>query len=189
MGVYGIYNFGSFDPDALTAVLNSSFMSFYLRTEFADKHLAGGYLAINKGNIEQLPMVRISKKDQAELADLARAASKTINTLHQRNLDVLTVVRSEYGGTRWAARKLRFWWRLDFVAFLEVTKLTLTLQQKDALLSYYKQVSAECTALEAEADAALVKIDEIVYRVFRITGEERSVIEAVEESSEGPLDQ
>ncbi|WP_142239825.1 N-6 DNA methylase [Mycobacterium sp. ST-F2] len=189
VGVYGIYNFGSFDPDALTAVLNSSFMSFYLRTEFADKHLAGGYLAINKGNIEQLPMVRISKKDQAELADLARAASKTINTLHQRNLDVLTVVRSEYGGTRWAARKLRFWWRLDFVAFLEVTKLTLTLQQKDALLSYYKQVSAECTALEAEADAALVKIDEIVYRVFRITGEERSVIEAVEESSEGPLDQ
>ena len=35
--------------------LNSKYTSYYLMNKFRDKHLAGGYLAINKSTIEQLP--------------------------------------------------------------------------------------------------------------------------------------
>ncbi|MFI2837566.1 Eco57I restriction-modification methylase domain-containing protein [Mycolicibacterium sp. PDY-3] len=189
VGAYGIYDFGGFDPDALTAVLNSSFMSYYLRTEFADKHLAGGYLAINKGNIEQLPMVRISKKDQAELADLARVVGKAINDLRLRSQHVLTVMESEYGGKNWNARKLRTWWHLDFIDFLAVVKVKLTLQQKDDLLTYFNSAAAECKGLDYQASAAFAEIDEIVYRLFRITGEERALIEVVEQLDTTALDE
>lgn len=181
VGAYGIYEFGGIDPDALTAVLNSSFMSYYLRTEFADKHLAGGYLAINKGNLELLPMVRITKKDQATLADLSRVASKALKDLRARSEHVITVMQSEYGGTNWNARKLKTWWRLDFADFVKAARLRLTLQQKDELFTYFKAVAAECLALEIQAGEAQSDIDEIVYRVFRITAEERALIEAVEE--------
>ena len=57
VGAYGIYDLAGYEPYAVTAVLNSTFMSSYLRAEFRHKQLAGGYLAINKSTIEQLPMV------------------------------------------------------------------------------------------------------------------------------------
>jgi hypothetical protein len=56
VGTYAIYDFGGFDKYALLGILNSSFLSYYLSNKFKAKHLAGGYLAINKMTIEQLPM-------------------------------------------------------------------------------------------------------------------------------------
>ena len=56
VGAYGIYDLAGYEPYAVTAVLNSTFMSTYLREACHDKHLAGGYLAINKSTIERLPM-------------------------------------------------------------------------------------------------------------------------------------
>ncbi|WP_163754826.1 Eco57I restriction-modification methylase domain-containing protein [Mycobacterium botniense] len=187
VGAYGIYDFGGIDPEALTAVLNSAFMSYYLRTEFADKHLAGGYLAINKSNIEQLPMVRISRKDQADLADLAHSVAKSLANLRERSEHVLTVMKSEYGGQNWNARKLKTWWRLDFDEFLAAARLRLSLTQKDELLTYFNKTAAECAAFENQAVAAQREIDEIVYRLYRITDEERALIEAIEVAEE-PLD-
>lgn len=57
VGIYGIYDYNNFEPNFLTAILNSNYLSFYFRNKFRDKHLAGGYLAINKSTIEKLPLV------------------------------------------------------------------------------------------------------------------------------------
>ncbi len=59
------------DPYYLLAILNSRLMSFLFRERFAAKKLAGGYLAMNKGQLEQLP---IRVVDQADEEDLVRAA-------------------------------------------------------------------------------------------------------------------
>jgi adenine-specific DNA-methyltransferase len=45
------------DPQFLLALLNSKLLSYLFRTRFAAKCLAGGYLAINKGQLAQLPIV------------------------------------------------------------------------------------------------------------------------------------
>lgn len=58
VGVYAIYDWGFFNPKYLCALLNSRYSSFYLINKFKDKHLAGGYLAINKSTIEQLPLIQ-----------------------------------------------------------------------------------------------------------------------------------
>jgi restriction endonuclease S subunit len=82
VGCYGIYDFGCFDPLCLTAILNSRFLSYYFQIKFKDKHLAGGYLAINKSTIEELPLVDISAKFQKILALLAEQilSAKAANT-------------------------------------------------------------------------------------------------------------
>lgn len=55
------------DPYYLLALLNSRLMSFLFRERFAAKKLAGGYLAMNKGQLEQLP-IRVVKKGEEEIA-------------------------------------------------------------------------------------------------------------------------
>lgn len=77
VGVYGIYNFGGYDPYCLVAILNSRYLTYYFQIKFKDKHLAGGYLAINKSTILEFPLVEIPRKYQVKLAQL----SKTVHGL------------------------------------------------------------------------------------------------------------
>ncbi len=70
VGVYAIADFGGFLPQFLVGVLNSKFLSYFLRQKFSDKHLAGGYLAINKSTLEQLPLIGAPQSDQEAIATL-----------------------------------------------------------------------------------------------------------------------
>jgi SAM-dependent methyltransferase len=45
------------DPHYLLALLNSKLLTFLFRTRFTAKCLAGGYMAINKGQLARLPIV------------------------------------------------------------------------------------------------------------------------------------
>jgi len=72
VGAYGIYDFAGYEPYAVTAVLNSTFVSDYLRMTFRHKQLAGGYLALNKSTIMQLPMVDPEMLAQTELTGLSK---------------------------------------------------------------------------------------------------------------------
>jgi hypothetical protein len=55
VGVYAIYHFNNVHSYYILGLLNSKYTTYYLKQKFKDKHLAGGYLAINKSTIEQLP--------------------------------------------------------------------------------------------------------------------------------------
>lgn len=70
VGIYGIYDFAGFEPQCLTGLLNSKYMTYYFRQKFKDKHLAGGYLGINKSTIENLPLVDINKTDQLRISNI-----------------------------------------------------------------------------------------------------------------------
>ena len=72
VGAYGIYDLAGHEPFAVTAVLNSTFMSDYLRAAFHHKQLAGGYLAINKSTIQQLPMPDQEALARTELTELSK---------------------------------------------------------------------------------------------------------------------
>jgi len=69
VGLYALYVFGSFDPKFLLGLLNSKFFTFYLFNKFRDKHLTGGYLAINKSTIEALPLVDTPAHTQKEIVE------------------------------------------------------------------------------------------------------------------------
>ena len=64
VGAYAIYDFNGINPYYILGLLNSKYTSYYLMNKFRDKHLAGGYLAINKSTIEQLPFKIAEEESQ-----------------------------------------------------------------------------------------------------------------------------
>ena len=69
VGVYAIYDFNGYSPYYILGLLNSKYTSYYLMNKFKDKHLAGGYLAINKSTIEQLPFGVADDESQKTIID------------------------------------------------------------------------------------------------------------------------
>jgi SAM-dependent methyltransferase len=65
------------DPHYLLALLNSKLLSYLFRTRFAAKRLAGGYLAINKGQLARLPIAvrELNDTPALQLANLAKKLS------------------------------------------------------------------------------------------------------------------
>ena len=86
VGVYAITAFGKYNPYFITGLLNSKYTSYYLRNKFKDKHLAGGYLAINKSTIEQLPFIKADEKIQ----ELISSKVKAILSLKKTNPNAFT---------------------------------------------------------------------------------------------------
>ena len=70
VGVYAIFDYADFSPKYLLGILNSKYLSYYLNVKFKDKHLAGGYLAINKTTIEQLPLVKAQPSKEQTIIDI-----------------------------------------------------------------------------------------------------------------------
>ena len=76
VGAYAIYDFNGLDPYYLLGVLNAKTTTELLIKEFSDKHLAGGYLAINKSTIEKFRFPSCTdKKIQEEISSRARKIS------------------------------------------------------------------------------------------------------------------
>lgn len=72
VGAYAIYDFNGLNPYYILGLLNSKYTSYYLRERFKDKHLAGGYLAINKSTIEKLPFVVADSQMQEKIVKLVK---------------------------------------------------------------------------------------------------------------------
>lgn len=74
VGVYAIYDFAGYNPFYILGILNSKSTTDFLTAEFSDKHLAGGYLAINKSTIEQFLFPKNVPADvQQHIADIAKS--------------------------------------------------------------------------------------------------------------------
>lgn len=92
VGIYGIYDIDEADGYFLSAVVNSRFITDYFTEKFKDKTLSGGYLAINKNTIEEIPFVRVND----ELKNKIISLSEKIHSLKQENIDAdTTVLESE----------------------------------------------------------------------------------------------
>ncbi|GHQ96863.1 type II restriction endonuclease Eco57I subunit R [Helicobacter pylori] len=80
VGIYAIYDFCGINPLLILGVLNSSFMSWYARENFKDKHMSGGYLGLNKGNLEKLPMFELEKSNQPTADKIIALVDKILQT-------------------------------------------------------------------------------------------------------------
>jgi hypothetical protein len=177
VGIYGIYEFDCFDPLFILAVLNSKFLTYYLNVEFKDKHLAGGYLAINKSTIEELPLIICEDQQPfVEKADQMLSINKQLqenSQKFQRNLqrefalDVLP-------------KKLQDWYTLEYADFLKELKkkkVELSLSQKAEWEEYFNLEQKKANELKKNIDATDKEIDTMVYELYGLTIEEIAIVE------------
>ncbi|MFN6340761.1 MAG: Eco57I restriction-modification methylase domain-containing protein [Bacteroidota bacterium] len=81
VGIYGIHGLSEDDGYIFSSILNSKFISYYFKEMFKDKALAGGYLAINKNTIEDIPYLKPDSNISFKLLE----KSKTIHELKKQN--------------------------------------------------------------------------------------------------------
>lgn len=88
--VYAATDF-QLDPFYLLALLNSKLLSYVFATRFAAKRLGGGYLAINKGQLAQLPIHVFSPQNRTEVRQSNRLSqlAQTWSPAHEPIIDQL----------------------------------------------------------------------------------------------------
>jgi len=90
----------------LLGLLNSALLSYLFRLRFQAKHLAGGFLAINKGQLQQLPIRVIDSSSDAEvekqravIAAVERMCSLCEKRLHAKSTHETTVFAGQITAT------------------------------------------------------------------------------------------
>ena len=95
MQVYAVLPRG-LDPRYLLGLLNSKLLSYLFRLRFQAKRLAGGYLAINKSQLAQLP-IRICAAEDPEARDLERQLVELVERLQASAAEAATAARPTGG--------------------------------------------------------------------------------------------
>ena len=93
VGVYALTSI-KINPKYLLAILNSRLMDFYYKGKFASKHLAGGYLGFNVGQLELIPVRMINKNNEAIHQKLIKLSDEIIKA--QKKLQKETKLSDRY---------------------------------------------------------------------------------------------
>ena len=184
VGIYGIYGFSGYSPLFLLAVINSRFLTHFLTTVFKDKHLAGGYLAINKSTIENLPLVDASEQIQdifSKKADLMLS----LNNDFQQTQQKFTAYFSKQYQIEKISGKLVKWYSLEFVDFIKelnkaiktIKGTTLTKKDEFEWIDLFEENKQKALSLKAEIDKTDKEIDQMVYALYELTEEEIQIVE------------
>jgi len=185
VGVYGIYDFSNFNPFFLLGVLNSKFLTYYLNIEFHDKHLAGGYLAINKSTLEYLPIIRTSEDNELLIANITRVIIEKKNLFLQLTAKFQTYLQSQFPLEK-PTKKLQNWHELEFGEFIkELNKaiktiggVPLTKIQEMEWMEVFETKKAEAQALKTQIEQTDKEIDQMVYKLYELKDEEIAIVES-----------
>jgi hypothetical protein len=159
----------------LLAILNSKFLTFYLNIEFKDKHLAGGYLAINKSTIEALPLVKATKKQQLPLIALADTMLRTNEQIETFRAAYVAHLQQIFGTTLVLNKKINDWqsstWQ-ELLAELRKQKRTLLPKQESITKTEFERVKQLIQHLQVVLIQTDAEIDAKVYELYELTPEE-----------------
>jgi hypothetical protein len=179
VGCYAISDYRNFHPLFLLALLNSKFMTYYITEKFKDKHLAGGYLAINAGNMEQFPLVY--SKNQAPLITQAQKMLDLTAQFNELSNKFIKLLSADLGIVK-ITKKLEKWHNLEVDEFfVEVAKQNknLSLSQKSQWLEHFEGEKQKAVDLQNKISKTDAEIDKMVYELYGLSDEEIKIIEEI----------
>jgi type I restriction-modification system DNA methylase subunit len=179
VGIYGIYGFSNFSPLFLLAIINSRFLTHYLTTVFKDKHLAGGYLAINKSTIEDLPLVNASEKIQNLLGEKASSIQSLSKELQILSNKFISILNSDFN-IEIKSKKIEEFYNLnwsDFEKNLNKNKIYLSGILKEEWFDRFDRLKNQALDIKKQITETNNEIDRIVYELYDLTNEEIQIVE------------
>jgi type I restriction-modification system DNA methylase subunit len=198
VGIYGIYDFNDYLPRFILGILNSKFLTYYLNVEFYDKHLAGGYLAINKSTIEQLPLIEANIDDQEYVSVRTVKYELHLGLFKDKVNKMVSYIYNTLKVQR-LSRKLQSWHELSFADFIkELTKAIkkenrmrkkvagdgdydeiplLTKSDEFEWMELFESKKKEAQELQSKITATENEIDQIVYELYGLSEEEIEIVE------------
>jgi hypothetical protein len=165
VGAYAIHHCAGFEPYALTALLNSADMSAWLRERFHDTHLAGGYLAITKSALEQLPLPSPAAVARSGLTGLSKVLHERRPELSRCSGRLRDRLHEELGPAVWP-RHPGPWWQLA----PEHLGRRLPAGRRDRLRGVVAEHRDEAIALAAAVAAVERAVDQVVAQLLAPPG-------------------
>lgn len=159
------------DMRYLTAILNSKVISFWLRYK---GKMQGDIYQIDKAPLLEIPLV--VHEDQSILANLTVKMIDYLEKLNDINQHFYKLLLSEFEIVI-ESTKLNNWWWLGFSDFIKILKVDLSLTQKDELLSLFEKYKSQCAEIDEKIQKTDQEIDQLVYKLYKLTPEEISIIE------------
>ena len=162
----------------VTAVLNSSLMSYYFtkNTAKAERKL---FPKIILNDLRLFPMKEISLQEQQPCIDLADKMLRLNKELAEKRQKFISRLSENFEGVKITGALEKFD-ELEFVGFvkeLKKQKIVLSLKQQDEWEEYFADYKTACNALSAEIAATDRTIDQMVYKLYDLTPEEIALIE------------
>jgi hypothetical protein len=177
VGIYAINDCKEFHPLCLLAILNSKFITFWMKESFKDKHLAGGYLAINAGNIECFPLVEIY--NQKPLVEKAQKMLELNQDFHQKVSEFLDFFCQKFSIKK-TTRNLQNWHQLSFGELTqEILKQKIKLESdiEFGFKKLFEKQKLICQNLQNQIDQTDNEIDALVYQIYQLDAAEIELIE------------
>jgi hypothetical protein len=161
----------------LLTLLNSNLLNYYFHMIYSDSRTT--FPIMKSGNIESLPIPKISLSDQQPfitLADKMLSLNTDLQTKRQRFLKRLTDNFSgiKITGTLEHFDELEF---APFLAELKKQKISLSYKQQDDLVDFFEEYKKECRNFVKQIEATDKEIDGMVYALYGLTEEEVRIIE------------
>lgn len=167
-------------PDLLSLLNSQLIWSFITSISPA---VRGGFHEMRVQYLEKAPIPKIRSVDRRRLSELGQDCT----AIAKRRRDIQSAVRhrildlARREQTK-LSRKLDGWWNLDFVAFRAEVKRAfrteIPVQERAEWETYLAAQSAEVRRFDAEIEKAEREIDAIVYRLFDLTPDEITLLEA-----------
>ena len=158
----------------LLALLNSKVLCF--RYKSIGKQTGSGVFEYFENGVGKLPIVVADSKEQYEVAELAEAIMEKNNMLLVENNKFKKLILNEFSFKKFP-NALNGWWNLNFEEFILVMKIKLSLNQKDELLQLFNKYQSLLTELDRKIKSIDYEIDQIVYKLYKLTPEEIITIE------------
>jgi len=179
VGSYAIRDCKNFSPLYILGLLNSKFMTYYIRIKFKDKHLAGGYLSINAGNIEQFPIAEANNNKQQEVITLVEKMITTHNEINAIDAKIFKLLQGDFSKIN-INKQLGKWSELswnEFLSEIAKQKFELTSKQEEKWLERFEEKQAEVKQLQSTITRTDAEIDKMVYALYGLSQEEIRVVE------------
>lgn len=163
------------DLKAIAALLNSKVVDFLYNFLVPEQ---GRVFAEVKGvNVKKIPLpVESSLSALNDIYDEVVTATKAIFDASQKFQKVIT---AEYSVVAWPSR-LGDWWTWDYATLIKNLKIKVSLRNKAELVEYFEENKMELEGLAKQLDGVRVRLDELVYKAYKLDKAEIALVESLE---------
>lgn len=158
------------DPDDLgwlTTILNSAFITQYIRVNYLSSSMGGG-INFTPDLVRDLPIVVPDPKLAKILTELTKRAQQEKATISQASWQFRRLVALEYG----IAARLNNWWELSFEDFVKILKTKLSLKQKHELLALFEDQQPTIAQMARSFTTITDEIEKRVRLLYGLTKKE-----------------
>ena len=173
--LYFLYAFNTnIHPLYLLAILNSKVITWLYRNNFITN--ADSTPQLKTADLNKFSLHVATGDVQKEIAKLAEDIIDKSEKLQTKSKRLLQLVAHEFDMDK-PLSQLSKWWMLDFHGFVELSKLKLSLAQKDELLQLFEKYRAQASELDKSIRATDEEIDKLTYGLYGLTEEEICIVE------------